>query len=58
MAETRTITVQALARVEGEGAFTIRLRDGAVAAGRWPRAASVRQRGERIRNEDRAPQAR
>ena len=30
MAESRTITVQALARVEGEGALTIRLRDGVV----------------------------
>jgi sulfhydrogenase subunit alpha len=28
--KTRTITVQALARVEGEGAFTIRMRDGQV----------------------------
>jgi coenzyme F420-reducing hydrogenase alpha subunit len=28
--QTRTITVQALARVEGEGGLTIRLRDGAV----------------------------
>jgi coenzyme F420-reducing hydrogenase alpha subunit len=30
MADSRTITVQALARVEGEGALTIRLRDGQV----------------------------
>lgn len=28
---TKTITVQALARVEGEGGLTIRLRDGKVA---------------------------